>query len=552
MSLRRAPVMVDDLLRDAAAREPDHVALIVGEERITYGELDARVSRCAAAFAAAGLLPRDRIAIQLPNSIDTVVTIFGAARAGAAFLVLHPSTKPDKLAYVLANCAAKAFVSRDAELRFLGEVRAEVPTLGPVFTVGQGPLPDSAGEQVYRFADALAAAPDRPPRTPRVDLDLAALIYTSGSTGKPKGVMHTHGSLRAATLAVVEYLENTRDDVCLDVLPLSFGYGLIQVLCAACAGATVVLERGFSFAFPIIEAIMKHRVTGFAGVPTIYALLLELRELEKHDLSSLRYYTNAAGPLPPAHMDRLRQVFPRARLYSMYGQTECIRSSFLPPDELDRRPRSVGKGIPNQEHWVENEDGRPVQPGEVGELVIRGAHVMRGYWAAPEATAKVLKPGRYPGEVVYYSGDLFTVDEDGFLFFVSRKDDIIKCRGEKVAPREVENVLHAHPAVLEAAVIGVPDPILGEAVKAYVVPREGATVVPKELLGYVKANLEDFMVPKEIELREALPKTPSGKVCKSDLRAEVRARAAGAAPAAPAAAAPAPGATPSRTNPESA
>jgi amino acid adenylation domain-containing protein len=525
VSYRHAPVVIDEFLRLAAERDPAKVAIIAGDERISYGALDAAVTRCAAAFAAVGIRPRDRVAIQLPNSIETVTAIFGALRAGACFLVLHPSTKPDKLAYVLGNCAAKAFVSRDAELRYLGEVRAEVPTLGPVFAVGQGPLPEVADAQVCRFGDALRAAPDRNPPTPRVDCDLAALIYTSGSTGKPKGVMHTHASLRSSTYAIVEYLENRPEDVVLDVLPLSFGYGLTQVLCAACVGSTVVLERGFSFAFPIIEAMIKHRVTGFAGVPTIYALILELRELPTYDLSSLRYYTNAAGPLPPAHIERLRQAFPGARFFSMYGQTECIRSSFLPPEELDRRPRSVGQGIPNQEQWVENEDGRPVAPGEVGELVIRGSHVMRGYWGDPAATARVLRPGRVPGETVYYSGDLFTVDDDGFLYFVSRKDDIIKCKGEKVAPREVENVLHAHPTVLEAAVIGVPDRILGEAVKAYVVPKEGATIIPMELLAYVKANLEDFMVPKEIEIRTALPKTPSGKICKSDLRAEARAGA---------------------------
>jgi long-chain acyl-CoA synthetase len=521
-----APVMVDDFLRDSAARAPDKVALVVGEERVTYAELEARVARCAAALRQAGVHPRDRVAIQLPNSVETVVAIFGALRAGATFLVLHPSTKPDKVAYVLGNCGARAYVARDPDLRFLGEVRAEVPTLGPVFAVGAGPLPATADEHTIRFADALAAAPATSPPRHRVDLDLAALIYTSGSTGRPKGVMHTHAGLRASTFSIVEYLENTADDVVLVVLPLSFGYGLTNLLCATYVGATVVLEKSFSFAYPIVEAMVKHRVTGFAGVPTIWALILQLRELDQVDLSSLRYYTNAAGPLPPAHLERLRQVLPRAKFYSMYGQTECIRSSYLPPDQLDLRPRSVGKGIPNQECWVENEDGRPVEPGEVGELVIRGSHVMRGYWGDPETTARALHSGRYPGEVVYRSGDLFTVDEEGYLFFVSRKDDIIKCKGEKVAPREVENVLHAHPSVLEAAVIGVPDAIFGEAVKAYVVPKEGATIVPRELLGYVKANLEDFMVPKEIEVRTTLPKTPSGKICKSDLRAEVRAAAA--------------------------
>jgi acyl-CoA synthetase (AMP-forming)/AMP-acid ligase II len=261
----------------------------------------------------------------------------------------------------------------------------------------------------------------------------------------------------------------------------------------------------------------QEQATGFPGVPTIFAILLSLKDLSAFALPSLRYFSNTAAALPPDHIRRLRAAFPRATVYSMYGLTECTRVTYLPPEELDRRPGSVGKGMPNEEVWVETEDGRVAAPGEVGELVIRGSNVMRGYWENPEATARCLKPGRLPGEVVLRSGDLFKTDADGFLYFVGRRDDIIKTRGEKVSPREVENVLHAHEGVREAAGIGVPHPVLGQAVKAFVVLRDGADATPSAILAWCRQRLEDYMVPKEVVVLDNLPKTPTGKVRQKEL-----------------------------------
>jgi len=241
-------------------------------------------------------------------------------------------------------------------------------------------------------------------------------------------------------------------------------------------------------------------------------------DLSKFDLSSLRYITNTAAALPVSHILQLREKFPHATLYSMYGLTECKRVSYLPPEELDRRPGSVGIAIPNTEVWIVDEEGNRVGPGVVGELVIRGSHVMQGYWEKPEETAKVYRPGRYPAERILYSGDLFKMDEDGFLYFVGRKDDIIKSRGEKVAPKEVENVLYALDGVVEAAVVGVPGPILGQAIKAFVVPAEGRTLTERDVLRHCAAHLEDYMMPKYVEFRDSLPKTSSGKIKKTGLR----------------------------------
>jgi acyl-CoA synthetase (AMP-forming)/AMP-acid ligase II len=234
----------------------------------------------------------------------------------------------------------------------------------------------------------------------------------------------------------------------------------------------------------------------------------------------LRYLTNTAAALPPAHIQRLQELFPQTRLFSMYGLTECKRCTYLPPEQLRTRPGSVGKAIPFTEAYVLNERGERVKPGEVGELVIRGAHVMKGYWENEEETNKKLRPGPYPWEKQLHTGDLFRIDEEGYLYFVGRMDDIIKCRGEKVSPKEIENVLYALPGVKEAAVIGVPDTMLGMAIKAVIVSAEPGLLTEKDVLIHCKANLEDLMVPKFVEFREALPKTDTGKIRRSEVQAE--------------------------------
>jgi len=285
-------------------------------------------------------------------------------------------------------------------------------------------------------------------------------------------------------------------------------------------GMTLILEKAFVFPQVVLNKLAQEKVTGLPLVPTIVAILLDLKSLKPGMYPHLRYITNTAAALPPAHIQRLQELFPTTLIFSMYGLTECKRCTYLEPEQLAARPASVGKAIPNSEAWVVNERGQPCKPGDVGELVIRGGHVMQGYWENQEATDRVLRPGRHPWERVLYTGDLFRTDQEGFLYFVGRKDDIIKSRGEKVAPKEVENVLYMLEGIREAAVIGVPDPILGMAIKAVVVLADGSALDAQQIIRHCAGNLEDFMVPRVVEFRSELPKTSTGKIRRSEVQAE--------------------------------
>jgi acyl-CoA synthetase (AMP-forming)/AMP-acid ligase II len=321
-----------------------------------------------------------------------------------------------------------------------------------------------------------------------------------------------------AANSITQYLDNRQDDIIIDTLPLSFDYGLYQVLMAFKLGATVVLEKGFIFPEQVIKTVVKERVTGWPIVPTIAAMLCRLKNLEKHDFSCLRYISSTGQVLPTNHIARLREVFPGVKIYSMYGLTECKRVSYLSPDQLDKRPGSVGKAIPNTEVYIVDEAGEIIQePGKSGELVVRGSTVMRGYWGLPEETKRALRPGLYPGELVLYTGDLFKQDEEGYLYFLGRKDDIIKTSGHMVSPKEVENVLCEIDDVVEAAVIGIADDVLGSSVKAFVCLSAGSRLTEKEILDFCYKNMEDYAVPKSVVIRDSLPRTDSGKIQKRDL-----------------------------------
>lgn len=498
-------------------RTPDKVALICEGQRLTYRQVEADANRVANGLRAAGVQRGDRVGVWLPNSVEAVLAIFGILKAGATFVVVNTTTKPDKLAYVLNNCQATALFAPERQAEGIVSIMDSVPTLK--FTVLCGKGADEKTEMpgpLQAFARLLAAAPPDRPSCSCIDVDLACLIYTSGSTGDPKGVMSTHANVAFAASSIIQYLQNVPADVIINVLPLSFDYGLYQLLMTFKFGGTLVLERSFAYPAAILKRIAEERVTGLPGVPTLFAMLLQM-DLSRFDLSSLRYLTNTAAALPVEHIQRLRAAFPWARLYSMYGLTECKRTLYLPPEELDRRPGSVGIAIPGTEVWLEDESGRRLGPGEVGELVVRGSHVMQGYWQDPVATAERYRVGRYPAERLLYTGDLFKMDEESFFYFVARKDDIIKTRGEKVAPKEVEGVLYQLPGVLEAAVIGVPDALLGEAVKAFVVCTPDAKLSERDVLRHCAQHLEDFAVPKLVEFRTSFPKTESGKIQKRAL-----------------------------------
>jgi long-chain acyl-CoA synthetase len=501
-------MLVHHLLERTARAFPGKVALVCEGQRLTYSEIDERANRLANGLLSRGVRPGDRVALWLPNSVDTVVAIFAALKAGATFTVINPTTKADKLVRILNDCSAAGLFLPARSSKQVTRLRSAVGSLELVVLCGQGSEEPTPGTSVGIETIARESLPGRP-SSGTIDVDLACLIYTSGSTGEPKGVMETHANVVFAASSITRYLENVPDDIVINVLPLSFDYGLYQLLMVFHFGGTLVLERSFAYPAAVLRKIETERVTGLPGVPTLFAMLLQM-DLSRFHLSSLRYLTNTAAALPVEHVLRLRDAFPDARLYSMYGLTECKRALYLPPEELDRRPDSVGIAIPGTEVWVEDEQGRRLGPHQTGELVVRGSHVMQGYWNNPEATARWYRQGRYPAERLLYTGDLFRMDEEGFLYFVARKDDIIKSRGEKVAPKEVESVLYRLSGVVEAVVIGVPDDLLGQAVKAFVVANRSVT--EQEVLGHCANYLEDYMMPRHVEFCDSFPRTSSGKI----------------------------------------
>ncbi len=500
---------IETFLTESARLFPDKTALVAGGRRMSFAELDEASGRVAAALAAHGVERGDRAVIFAENCWEAVVSLFAAAKAGAVFSLVNPTVKAEKLGYILANCRPAALITRGRLLATAAEALMRVPPVACCLVAGEGAGARLPGAVSFEAALSWRGAP---PRFPGIELDLAMLVYTSGSTGFPKGVMMTHQNVVAAATSITTYLENTPEDVILNALPISFDYGLYQVLMAARVGATLVLEPNFAYPRAVFERMTAERITGFPIVPTMAAIILEMRDLRPGGLPWLRYITNTAAALPPAHIERLQELFPQAYIYSMYGLTECKRCTYLPPEQLRHRPGSVGIAIPGTEAYVVDEDGRRIPPGVAGELVIRGPHVMKGYWEDEVATARALRPGPFPWEKVLHTGDLFRTDEEGFLYFVGRKDDIIKTRGEKVSPKEVENALYALRGVREAAVIGVPDPVLGMALKAVIAADPEAGLTEQEVIRHCAQRLEDFMVPRQVVFRDGLPKTDTGKI----------------------------------------
>ncbi len=512
------PLLHDQLIQ-TAQRLPDKVAVVCKEARVSYRDIDEASNALAHTLVRRGIERGDRVVIFADNTVEAAIGFWAVLKANAVVSVVNPLTKADKLAYLLNDCRAKALIT-DSHLAGIFRPAVErsehLRTVIVSGTPKEGDLADLPGGIAW---SATIAAQDRllPPPRSAIDIDLAAIIYTSGSTGDPKGVMLTHRNMMTASTSVSTYLGMRETDVVLMVLPMAFDYGLYQMIMSFRVGATVVIERSFAFPATVLNVMVREKVTVFPGVPTIYAILTELKTLASYDLSGIRVVTNTAAALPVKHILRLRELFPTAQIFSMYGVTECQRCTYLPPGDLERKPTSVGIAIPNTELWLVDENNHRVPTGEVGQIVIRGATVMRGYWEKPEATAKRLRPGPLPGEMVLYTGDFGRLDEEGYLYFVGRMDDIIKSRGEKVAPKEVENAITNIPGVKEVAVIGVPDEVLGQAVKAFVVLEKGTKLTEKELQRECQSRLESFMVPKFVALVEDLPRTTTGKIQKKDL-----------------------------------
>lgn len=509
--------LIHHMLRTSAHRLPDKEALVHGEQRLSYREVDGRVTGLASGLRRAGAERGDRIGIYLDASVSQTLSIFGISRADAVYVPINGLLYPDQVAHIVRDCRMKGLVTTREKLVTLSPILKDSPSLEFLVLVGDGgpvdvPLP------VHHFEEMCALTSSVGGRERAIGKDLAAILYTSGSTGRPKGVMLSHAQVMAGAAIVSTYLEIGESDRILAVLPFSFDAGMNQLMSAWQRGATLVLIN-FVFAREVVQTLLKERVTGLAGVPTFWSLMAQSSStLHKQALPDLRYITNTGGAMPQTVLATLRSQLRTTRIFLMYGLTEAFRSTYLPPEELDRRPTSMGKAIPDTEILLISEEGKPCKPGEIGELVHRGPTVSMGYWGQPELTAQVLRPHPFlPPELgdverVCYSGDFVRMDEDGFLYFVGRRDTMIKSSGFRISPTEVEEVLFKSQLVKGAAVIGIPDEVLGQTIKAFVVARDGETVDLKALREFCAGNMPRHMVPKAIDVLDEMPKTPSGKV----------------------------------------
>lgn len=506
--------LVQDSLLDSASAVPDKIAIADEQGTCTYAELRDDALRFARALQDAGLERGDRVGLYLDNTVECAAAIFGVLVAGGAFTFINPQTKAGKLAFILNNSEARFLVTEAHSAGIAAAAVAQAPSIEQTFTTNR----DGSPEQFRDLREAIDAVPPEPADVDAGPSDLAALVYTSGTTGEPKGVMHSHAGLVFSVESIRDYLHLEADDRILSVLPIAFTYGLSQLLLSVRVGATLLLERSFTFPAKTLARMRDEDATVFPAVPTVFATILAMSENTTYP--AMRCLTNAAAGLPPALHEGLARVFPNAALFRMYGQTECIRVCYLEPKLIDAKPTSVGKAIPGTEAFVLDDDGHPVEPGETGVLHVRGPHIMMGYWRSPELTAEKVHEASEPAARTMSTFDHFTIDQDGDLYFVDRSDDIIKTRGEKVSSVEVENALHDTPGVRQAAVIGVPDELLGEAVRAFVLLDEGAALTELDVIRECRTRLENFMVPRDVVFVTELPHTESGKVRKKSLSRE--------------------------------
>jgi len=512
---------IGDLVREAAAAHAERPALTFKNQPITYRELWATTQSVAAGLEAQGLAAGERLAIYLDKRPETVVAMLAAARVGAVFVPVNPILKGPQVGHLLRDCDVTTLVTTPPRLAVLSDELGSCPALRTVVLVAEH-LPD----ETYGLDTVLWSGVDtggEPSRSGGIDVDLAAILYTSGSTGKPKGVVLSHRNLIVGAESVSSYLGNTADDVILSVLPLSFDAGLSQVTTAFSVGAHVVLHNHL-VPGDVVKLCARHTVTGLTCVPPLWIQIADL-DWPEEATRSLRYFANTGGRMPKSTLDRLREIFPQASPYLMYGLTEAFRSTYLDPAEVDRRPGSIGKAIPNAEILVLRADGTPCERGEEGELVHRGALVAQGYWNDPQRTAERFRP--LPGqadwrapELAVFSGDTVVTDDEGFLYFVGRKDDMIKTSGYRVSPTEIEEVAYSSGLVRDAVAIGVPDDRLGERVVLVVAPARGSGLDADALSHFMRKELPLFMVPSTVHELDELPRSANGKFDRNQLKAD--------------------------------
>ncbi|MDE2370314.1 MAG: acyl-CoA ligase (AMP-forming), exosortase A system-associated [Burkholderiales bacterium] len=512
--------LLHELIFRARSLTPQAPALTYGAETWTYERLAQDTAAFAAGLRALGLERGERVGIWLEKRFEAVVASFGTAAAGLVMVPMNPLLKPEQVGHIARDCNARVIVTSPERAALLAAVLPQCPDLRHlVLTDGQA-APAGGAVAVQRWSELLAALPADGHRV--IDTDICAILYTSGSTGLPKGVVLSHRNMVAGAKSVASYLENRAGDTLLAALPLSFDAGFSQLTTAFHAGARVVL---LNYLMPrdVLKAMARERVTGLTAVPPLYIQLTQLEwpaEVGEH----LRYFANTGGRMPRETLDALRQRVPRALPFLMYGLTEAFRSTYLPPAEVDRRPDSIGRAIPNAEILVLREDGSECAPDEPGELVHRGALVGQGYWNDAEKTAERYRllgagrGGRMAGlqlpEYAVFSGDTVRRDAEGFLYFIGRRDEMMKTSGYRVSPTEVEEIVYSTRRVGECVAFGVDHPSLGQAIQIIATAPDGSAALDvPALLADCKQRMPAYMVPAGIHpMAGPLPRNPNGKI----------------------------------------
>jgi len=496
------------MLKQSASVFPERQAVIEGARSITYNDLEKKSNALAHYLISQGIKKGDRVGISLDKSIEAIISLWGVTKMGGIFIFIHPRLTSHLVSYRIETCKIKCLITSD-------DKKGELVANEEIFTVDSN-----------EFESIFSSYPHEGTKdVSLVDIDLATIIFTSGSTGLPKGVVHDHRSLISWTKSIVTYLRNTEHDRILCILPFVSSYGLSQLLTSTLSGATAVLQKSM-FPNDICQALHKERITGLAGVPTVWGQLLQrYSPFKTLQFPTLRYITNAGGALSPHYLDQLRSTLKDTKIYLMYGQTETLRSTYLPPEELERKRICLGKAIPNVEVLVINKDGNECAPGEEGELVHRSTMMFRGYWNDPEKTSSILKPipsrssESRDSSLAAWTGDIVKKDEEGFLYFIGRNDELMKCFGYRISPQEIEDILYKIDQINEVVVFGQKDEIADQKIKAVVsFKKETTALSEKEIFDFCKKELPDYMWPQSIVIIDELPKTATGKIDRARIK----------------------------------
>ena len=505
-------MVLGDIIRKSACLHGEREAVWFKGKSVSYNELDKKSDALACGVIRCGIKKGERVALLYENSIDYATAFFAITKAGGVIVALSAELSSENLCELINHCEASALIIQNRYINKFIDIHDKCETLKFILC---GDQPDFKFDKLPVYTIKQFCDDDHPASVPivrMIDIDLAAIVYTSGSTGKPKGVMLSHLNLISNTRSIVEYLNLTKDDRIMAVLPFSYVYGTTLLLTHLYCGGTVLIDNGFSYPNKVLENMQTLKATGFAGVPSTYMILLSKSILADIKFPYLRYVTQAGGSLPAELQKQVLQKFSPAKFFVMYGATELSpRLTYIPPEKLEKKWGSIGIAIPNCEAYISDNDGNAMMPFTEGEIVGRGSNVMMGYWKNPQATAEVIRSG------VYFTGDRGYADEEGFLYVSGRKDDMLKVGGKKVSAREIEDAVASLSCVQEAAVIGVSHPVLGQAAKAFVVLKPAFIHIEDDIKMMLDKKLPRYKLPSQICIVSNLPKNSSGKIMRKEL-----------------------------------